>query len=181
MALPEHLQSFYYKHGDDADAFQFRIELIARVIREKKNECFWRELVLRILKALPRNLPREYYDYESAKLLYYWIRERVPFRKDSYDVETIQWPEITLEYGGDCDCLVVLGAVMLLNAGIEAKLMVSKQLSQNKFDHIAIYIPSLNKVFDLTYPGGFPMDLFRLSSPSLITISLNSETRNCNG
>jgi len=175
MSIQEPIKSYYYHHTNEDTAFEFRIKLISDVIKLKKNECFWRQLVLSILKALPHNLPRQYYDYETAKLIYNWIRARVPFRKDSFQVETIQYPEITLEYGGDCDCQVVLACVCLLNGGVPCTLVVSKQDSRH-FDHIAIYLPSINKVFDLTYPGGFPMELYQLNEPAVLEVNLNSET-----
>lgn len=179
MPIVEPLKSYYIKHDNTQDAFTFRIRLIAETIVRKKNECFWRELALKILKTLPRNLPRQYYDIEAAKTIYTWIRERVPFRKDPFNVETIQYPEVTLEFGGDCDCQVVLASVLLLNSGVNCQLIVSKQGSRI-FDHIALYIPSTDSVFDLTAPGGFPMDTNKLNQPKLINISLNTGGE-CNG
>ena len=111
--------------------------------------------------------PRYQYDYLSSLKVHNRLK-KVPFRKDVADVETLQFPDITLSHGGDCDDLSILAASYLESIGIETRWMISKQFSED-FDHIAVYIPSINSVMDLTIPGKpFPVSMGYYNEPRIV-------------
>lgn len=84
--------------------------------------------------------------------------KNIPFRKDMPGIETIQYPDYTLKYGGDCDDLSLAYAVLMWCGGIDTKWIISS-MSGTHFDHIAVYVPKMG-VADLTTPWKtFPLPL----------------------
>lgn len=54
--------------------------------------------------------------------LQHWVRDHIRYLKDVNDVETIQWPEVTVRLGqGDCDDQAVLLATLLESIGYRAR------------------------------------------------------------
>lgn len=157
--MQNNIPAWHFSHYDENSAFDKRIELIKKIIFHYKRAPWIRILTLDILKPLPADLPRYEYDYVAAGTIFKWFRSHVPFRKDINKVETIQTPDVTLKYGGDCDCLCGAAGSVLESAGIPVTLAVSKSFS-NMYDHVFIFLKTLPreipKVFDLTNPGPFP-------------------------
>ena len=143
------IPSYEMTHRSENVAFNDRVKIINEIIEESKSNP---ELILRT-KGIISGLdpPREQYDFTISEAIHTYLKRNVPFRKDVFGVETIQYPLQTLQYGGDCDCMTVLAGSQLQAVGIETKLAVSKQDS-NFFDHIFLYLPSIDHIFDLTIP-----------------------------
>lgn len=143
------IPSFIKTHYSELSAFNYRVKKIRELIDQFKVDPNLIIFTKRILGKL--DPPRERYDYQCSERIFLYLKTYVPFRKDVVSVETIQYPQITLKYGGDCDDFCVTGGSMLESVGIETKLAVSKQYS-NDYDHIFIFIPSIQQVFDVTAP-----------------------------
>lgn len=146
-------------HFSQNDAFNYRIKKIKELILKFKNDP---NIIIYARKIVGKlNPERENYDYVLSKKLYEYLKKNIPFRKDINNTELIQYPEFVIKYGGDCDCLVVLAGSCLESLGIDCKLAVSKQ-NNNQYDHIFLIISSINKIFDLTTPFPYDMEIIGL-------------------
>ncbi len=58
-------------------------------------------------------------DYKSEALaIYRWVKKNIRYRKDPYNVEMVQGPEVTLQtMAADCDDLSILIGALLLSLG----------------------------------------------------------------
>lgn len=66
---------------------------------------------------LTRDLPQKSY-YLEAKAIHDFVRDEIRYVRDVRDVETIAYPEVTLDIGAaDCDDAVVLAASLLESIG----------------------------------------------------------------
>ena len=149
--------AYLLEHGDNIpyrNIMEKRIRILENLKKEFRVCPKYRKIAIQMLGEM--DPPRQYYDYMAA-LRIYRAMQGIPFRKDIHEVETIQYPDITLEHGGDCDCLVLAASVLLESVGVETRWFVSKQ-NDSDYDHIALYLPTIGAVFDLTVPGKiFPL------------------------
>jgi len=142
------------KH-DSMHDYKLRIKIIYDLKEKFKRNCIYRKKALQAISGI--NPERMYYDYFvviaiNNKYL------NIPFRKDIANIETIQYPDITEIYGGDCDDLVLFFSILFECVGVITKYIISKQ-NHNYFDHIAIYLPSMKCVFDKTRNPSFPLTI----------------------
>lgn len=155
MSIFQSVPQTLTKHRNEAEAFQFRVKLIRKLIEVSKRKAEWHILSSQLLEGL--NPERAQLDYQVSERLYEFITTNVPYRRDIVDVETIQLPEITVNLGGDCDDYVVLAGTLLESAGVQVQIAVSQQMGDGSYDHIFLYLPSIQVVFDPTaYPQQFP-------------------------
>lgn len=76
-----------------------------------------RSQALQIVQGLP---PRDY--YREAVALHNFVRDRIRFVRDVYDVETLQTPLLTLQHAqGDCDDKSTLLAALALSIGFPVR------------------------------------------------------------
>lgn len=142
-----------YYHKNENQAFSDRIKIIYELIDKFKKDSKIIILARQIVGGI--NPARELLDLVCAKKVWDYVYQHVPFRRDVNGVETIQYPDITLRYGGDCDDYCVLNGSLLESLGIPVMLAVSQQ-NNNFFDHIFVVLPSLGEmIFDTTHSGGF--------------------------
>jgi len=152
--MPE-LKIFSYVHKNEREAVNFRLHKIRGIIDLCKKDYRWILFTRNLLNN--KNPDRSMYDYAFSKMIFDFLK-KIPYRKDVAEIETIQYPGLTLEYGGDCDDFCVIGGTMLESIGISVKLAVSKQdpNSPGLYDHIFLIIPTLeDAIFDVTAPA-FP-------------------------
>jgi len=136
-----------------------RLKLMTRLKKEQGKLCKYRTLVLKTLDKL--DPPRQDYNYTIAATVFSLMKD-IPFRKDLPGVETIQFPDYTLKYGGDCDDLSLCYSVLCFTAGVDTKWIISKQFG-TQFDHVAVFVPGIG-VSDLTAPWKkfpLPLNLFQ--------------------
>lgn len=71
--------------------------------------------------ALTATLPSKAFGSELATLFHY-VRDRIRYVRDPFNVETVATPQKTVELGaGDCDDKVVLLAALLETIGFETR------------------------------------------------------------
>lgn len=152
------LQSVPYEiieHSSEEAAFQFRIHKIRELIDRFKRDPKFITLGKQILEGL--NPSRVELDYRVTVRIWQFMRAKVLFRRDVSGVETLQWPEYTLQYGGDCDCQIILAGTLLESQGVAVKQAVSQQRSTTEYDHIFLIVPAAgNLIFDPTNPDFNP-------------------------
>lgn len=130
-----------------------RLNLMTDIKNHFRKLCKYRDLVFKLLKGI--DPPRDQYDFEISRRVYHYM-SKLPFRKDVKSVETIQYPDVTLKHGGDCDCLSLAFATICEAGGTVTNWLISKQHGSD-YDHIAAFVPGVG-VADLTYPGKvFPL------------------------
>lgn len=84
-----------------------------QLVRQYKKDAAIRQLALQLTKELDQK------DYAGeAKALQAYVRDQIRYVRDVTDVETLQTPDKTLEYGaGDCDDKSTLLAALLESIG----------------------------------------------------------------
>lgn len=89
------------------------LEYMRRFVNEYKTHPAIRETALSLTKSLPQK------DFNGEiRALFNFVQNHIRYIKDVYDVETIQTPIKTLEYGqGDCDDKSSLLAALLESIG----------------------------------------------------------------
>lgn len=151
MAIPQKR----FHHFSEADAFRSRVKLIRKLIEVSKRKAEWHIFTSNLLGGL--NPSRDRLDFEAAQIIFEWICDHVPYRRDIVDVETIKIPEVSIKSGADCDDYVVLGGTLLESIGIPVKISVSKQMGDDIYDHIFLWLPTVQAIFDpTTAPQVFP-------------------------
>lgn len=89
------------------------LHFMRQYVNEYKTHPQVRELAL----SLVRNLPQKDFDGEVDRV-FRFVQNRIRYIRDIHEVETIQTPVKTLEYGqGDCDDKATLLAAMLQSLG----------------------------------------------------------------
>ena len=145
----------HFQHFSEANAFKSRVKLIRELIEVSKRKAEWHIFTSNLLGGL--NPSRDRLDFEVAQRLFEWICDHVPYRRDIVDVETIKIPEISIKVGADCDDFVVLSGTMLESVGIPVKISVSQQMGDGTYDHIFLWLPTCQGIFDpTTSPQVFP-------------------------
>jgi len=100
MTVPTNIPTEYKRHNSSGEAFLFRVKKIRQLIDLFRIDSKWALLTKNIL-GNKWNPPRNYYDFQASAIIYRWLVFNVPFRKDVVNVETLQYPEITINLGGD--------------------------------------------------------------------------------
>lgn len=137
------------QHSSETEAFSYRIGKIRELIDRFKRDPKFITLGKEILAGL--NPSRVDLDYRVVLRIWQFMRSNVLFRRDVNGIETLQWPEYTLEHGGDCDCQIILAGTLMESQGVAVKQAVSMQKSSNEYDHIFLIIPAVrNLIFDPT-------------------------------
>ncbi len=112
------------------------VRLIHNIIEEEKTNSKIRGLALKLIKELPENN-----QIAELKALFYFVRDNVRFVRDVYNLETLQYPENTIKWGGgDCDCKMILLGSLLSAIGNRIRFVIYKINSPNEFDHINIQV-----------------------------------------
>ena len=87
--------------------------------------------------ALTAHLPPKAFGAELATL-FQFVRDRIRYVRDVFDVETVAIPEKTLELGaGDCDDKVTLLAALLEAIGFETR-YVALAWQPGRFAHVIL-------------------------------------------
>lgn len=90
-----------------------------KFVREGKVKPVIRELAFSLTNHLP---PKDWVG--EVRAIHEFVRDRIRYVKDITDVETVAWPEYTLQKGaGDCDDKVVLAASLLESIGHPTRLV----------------------------------------------------------
>lgn len=90
-----------------------------------------RELALDIVRY---ESPKDY--AAEAAAIFEWVQSNIRYVRDVRGVETVQFPEKTLEYrAGDCDDMVTLLAAMLETVGCEVRFVAMGQ-TPAKYSHV---------------------------------------------
>lgn len=86
---------------------------MAQLVKQYKTSVAVRETALALVSGLePKDWSAE------ARALFDFVRDDIRFVRDIHDVETLQTPDKTLEYGqGDCDDKATLLATLLAAIG----------------------------------------------------------------
>lgn len=95
-----------------------------------------KRLAIRQLAAnLVNDLPPKAYAAEVERLFNY-VKNNIRYTRDVYEVETLQTPDKTLEFGyGDCDDMVLLLATLLLAIGHPVR-FVAMGMEPGRFSHV---------------------------------------------
>lgn len=84
---------------------------------------------------LVRNLPQKNY-YLEAQAIHDFVRDEIRYVRDVHDVETIAFPEVTLDTGqADCDDKVVLSGALLESIGHPTRFVAIGRAPQH-FEHV---------------------------------------------
>jgi len=151
------MKSWLIDHSNEKTVDNERLGLMSFICEHWKKKPAMRLWVMELLGDI--DPPRFGYDYIVSKKIYDALKF-VPFRKDIEGVETLQTPDITFQFGGDCDDLSILAGSALKSVGVPISWIIAKQGNVDHFDHVAVFLPSIGSVFDLTHPGKiFPLPL----------------------
>lgn len=139
---------YRYKNKD----INFVIKKIIELIEKYKSNFFIRELAIRLTKDKKKIV-------DKINAIWNFLKSKVKYVKDIYNVETLQSPLITLYWGaGDCDDLAIIGACFLNAIGIKIALVLVSTDPLKLYNHIYLYCilkdimkkPKRVIVFDLT-------------------------------
>lgn len=109
------------------------LELMRRLVREGKKKLPIRQTALFIVQDLPQ---KDFFG--EINELFLFIRDSIRYVKDVNGVETIQYPEITLQIKqGDCDDKSVLLAALLESIGHKTRFK-AVGFSPDKFSHVYV-------------------------------------------
>lgn len=112
------------------------VRLIYNIIEEQKASPKIRGLALRLIKNCPENN-----QLAEIKALFYYVRDNIRFVRDTYNLETLQYPENTIKWkGGDCDCKVILLGSLLSSIGNRIRFSIYKINNPIEFDHINLQV-----------------------------------------
>jgi hypothetical protein len=82
-------------------------------------------------------------DYETAKTIWYWIKDHIAYKKDKEGTEQLRTPARTFhdrKNGVDCDCYSIFICCLLNNLGIGHTLRIAKY-GKPEYQHIYPLIP----------------------------------------
>ena len=92
--------------------------------------------------------------FTEAAALCNWVKENIRFTRDTFKLETLQTPAVTLsERAGDCDDMAALLAALAMSIGHKARFKV---IGTNQPSHVytEIYVDGRWVVFDPAEPPG---------------------------
>ncbi len=125
------IEAKLFNFNSDKRKFDASIRAIVLLLRKFRTNPHIRKTALHLVRDVPE---RDH--VQEAKTLHAYVRDRVPFRRDIHGVETIQTPDITLLYGGDCDDKSLLLAVLLESIGFLTRMIVVTNNILKNFSHI---------------------------------------------
>lgn len=106
---------------------------MARFVRAYRKEIPIRELALSIVRSVPghKNFRGQ------IEALHKYVQNRIQYVQDIRDVETLQTPIKTLEYGqGDCDDQATLLAALLESVGFHTRFIAVQLQHGGPFVHV---------------------------------------------
>jgi transglutaminase-like putative cysteine protease len=109
------------------------LQVMASLVRQYRKSLPIRELALDIVQGIPghKNFAGE------AAALTYWVRDHIRYVRDVNDVETVQTPLKTLDFGqGDCDDQATLLATLLQAVGFRTRFMAIKTAALGPYIHV---------------------------------------------
>lgn len=104
---------------------------MARIAAAAKRDPEIRELALGIVAAERAK------DFAGeAAAVFQWVQENIRYTRDIRGVETVTFPQKTLQYrAGDCDDMVTLLAALLEAIGFEVR-FVAMGMQPGRFQHV---------------------------------------------
>ena len=93
----------------------------------------------------------------NAEKIYLYVRDNIKFIDDIENVETLQYPDITIKNGfGDCDDMVILEGALYRSIGYPIALIVIQMTGNDDYNHIymAVYTNDGWKICDATNKEG---------------------------
>jgi transglutaminase-like putative cysteine protease len=109
------------------------LQVMASLVRQYRKTLPIRELALDIVQGVPGH--KNFSDEAAA--LTYWVRDHIRYVRDVNDVETVQTPFKTLDFGqGDCDDQSTLLATLLQAVGFRTRFMAIKTAAFGPFVHV---------------------------------------------
>lgn len=123
-----------FNFGDAGVKFRESIRAMRQLIDDFKWNPVIRQTALNILSnagVAQRDVLNE------ARAIYFFVRDRIRFRRDVVDVETLSYPTLTLaNRAGDCDDQVVLLNSLLESVGIPTRMVAISQVPERQFTHV---------------------------------------------
>ncbi len=109
------------------------LKLMASLARTYRKNLYIRKLALDIVGGVPGHKD---FGAEAAALCN-WVRDNIRYTRDVTDVETLQTPLKTLDFGqGDCDDHATLLASLLGAVGFDARFLAIKLSPLGPFVHV---------------------------------------------
>lgn len=110
------------------------LKAMARMVADAKKRPIIRENAVSLVSSC---LGKDYRC--ELQLIFEFVRDRIRYIRDVADVETVQWPEVTLQNGGgDCDDKVVLAASLLQAIGHPVRMVALRFDPNREFSHVIL-------------------------------------------
>lgn len=110
------------------------LKIMAKLVREARRDTRIRHLAASLIQS---NAAKDYTSEVST--IFEYVRNNIRYTLDINDVETLQMPINTLEFGyGDCDDMSMLLAAMLESIGHPCVFVAIAQEELNQFDHVYV-------------------------------------------
>jgi transglutaminase-like putative cysteine protease len=119
---------------DGDEGIRQTLRTMVAIARQAKKDPAIRQVAAKLVRNLPQ------YDVSAAvRALQGFVRDTIRYTGDIDQVETVQWPQATLEMGiGDCDDKALLLGVLLLSIGIPARFIAIGINGSTKIDHVLV-------------------------------------------
>lgn len=112
------------------------VTMINNIIEEQKIKPEIRAKALKLIQGIPEDD-----QMGEIKRLFEYVRKNIRFTRDVQGIETLQYPENTMKWGGgDCDCKVILLGSLLSAIGHKIRYSIYKITNPVKFDHINLQV-----------------------------------------
>lgn len=152
----------------------YRTARLLRRIRNKyKTNPKIRVKALEIVSNIPVRTPTPYLEYIQA--IYDYLSKNMRYLRDANLVDTIQTPEITLDFmSGDCDDMAVLSASLLESIGYRTQFVITGY-DARPFCHVYIYVFTPD---GKRYPFDVTVRKFGFERPNIKNIMIEGITKN---
>ena len=109
------------------------LQTMAAIVRQYRKNLDIRTLALDIVRSVPGHKNFE----GQAAAVCRWVRSNIQYVRDVNDVETIQTPLKTLDFGqGDCDDQSTLVASLLQAVGFQTRFLAIKTAALGPYVHV---------------------------------------------
>lgn len=109
------------------------LQVMAALVRQYRKTMPIRELALDIVHRVPGH---KNFSGEAAAITF-WVRDHIRYVRDVNDVETVQTPLKTLDFGqGDCDDQATLMGALLQAVGFRTRFMAVKLSPSGPYVHV---------------------------------------------